>query len=119
MLPTYKKCPMPFLRQVFTKRKKLIKAHDVRLINIPRYEEISVRKLWRQVMEYAELAIYFPDFENTDTLVDRTYFFTILGSVAYDFLEKIKNEAIEYRHTIKGKDPQTLIEIDKDFLAEL
>ena len=35
-----------FLRQVLAEEKELFEIHNVRFINVPHYDEVSVKRLW-------------------------------------------------------------------------
>jgi hypothetical protein len=35
-----------FLKQVLTEEKSLFAMHDVKWVNVPQYDELSVKKLW-------------------------------------------------------------------------
>ena len=50
-----------FFKDVLTSRKALLALSEVALINVPAYDELSVRRLWPEMQEDAEFMRYFPD----------------------------------------------------------
>jgi hypothetical protein len=41
---------------------KLLPKADIKLLSAPKYEEISVTKLWPELKKDANLSVFFPDF---------------------------------------------------------
>ena len=60
-LPPASQINKDFLKQVFSGEKMLLKKKAVTTIEVPHYDELSVRKLWPQYKNDAEFAKYFPD----------------------------------------------------------
>ena len=60
-LPPASQINKDFLKQVFAGEKMLLKKKAVTTIEVPHYDELSVRKLWPQYKNDAEFAKYFPD----------------------------------------------------------
>ena len=53
-----------FLKQILSGEKQLLKKNAVTTIEVPQYDELSVRKLWPMYKKDAEFAKYFPDAYN-------------------------------------------------------
>lgn len=70
-----------FLKQVFSGQKKLLLMSQIRPINVPAYQELSVKNLFDSVMLDEEAKIHFPDDKNKDSFGDKAYFFTVLNSL--------------------------------------
>ena len=45
-VPPVKMVNKDFLKQVFRDEKKLLALKDVKYVNVPKYDELSVRKFW-------------------------------------------------------------------------
>ena len=60
-LPPASQINKDFLKQVFSGEKMLLKKKAITTIEVPHYDELSVRKLWPQYKNDAEFAKYFPD----------------------------------------------------------
>ena len=60
-MPPYSMVTAPFLKQVLKGEKTLLKAADVIICNPPKYDEISVTKLYAECLQLPDMAIHFPD----------------------------------------------------------
>ena len=40
-----------YLKDIFAERKKLMKLVDVKLVAVPKYDEISVKNIWPMIKE--------------------------------------------------------------------
>jgi hypothetical protein len=49
-MPPINKLNKDFLKSVFADRKKLMPLNQVRSVNVPRYDELSVTALYKEVM---------------------------------------------------------------------
>lgn len=49
-----------YLKAILKDEKQLLRVSEVRMINVPKYDELSVRNLWEEVMQDDELRKYFP-----------------------------------------------------------
>jgi hypothetical protein len=56
--------------------KKLLPMSEIKPLNIPRYDEISVKGLLKEALEDKEINKYFPDYKEGMRLPPRDYFFT-------------------------------------------
>ena len=69
-----------FLKQIFDKKKFLIKAADVKICNPPRYDEISVTSLYADCIQLDGMSEHFPDEYPKGRSCSREYFFSILAT---------------------------------------
>ena len=49
-----------FIRDVFAGNRSLMKLKDVKLISVKKYDEISVKALYAQLVSLPNMAKYFP-----------------------------------------------------------
>ena len=56
----YHMCTKDFLKRVLKDEKKLLKMTDVKFVNVPSFDEISVKALYNKVISNPDVAIYFP-----------------------------------------------------------
>ncbi len=75
-----------FLKLVFGGRKELIPQAQVRPVSVPRYDELSVSSLIKDVMRSPELSKFFPDQVSPSDLPDREYFFNVINTVDPEYL---------------------------------
>ena len=73
-----------FLREVLAGHKKLLKMSEVKWINPPKYDEISVANLYPKFKDDAKVAVYLPTKLAKGKLPDRAYFFNVLNTVYED-----------------------------------
>lgn len=80
LLPPKKMLCMTFLRKVLDGRKKLLIVKNTQAIPIiPRFAEINVSKLWKEIKVDQSFQLYFSDsFIDGERIPDRTYFFTVM-----------------------------------------
>ena len=50
-----------FLKLVLADEKKLMPINEVRFINVPHYDEVSVKRLWPKMKLAPNFMLYFPD----------------------------------------------------------
>ena len=55
----------------------MFKQKDISTLEVPRYEELSVPKIWKLVKETEDIYQYFPDYSSKQ-VPDREYMFAIL-----------------------------------------
>ena len=49
-----------FLKEVFTEKKQLMKLNDVKRVNVPLFDELSVVKFWPMMKTDCQFLAYFP-----------------------------------------------------------
>lgn len=92
-----------FLKQVLAGEKDLLKKTEVDYINVPHYEELSVKALWPQFADDPEVSKYFPDTFAEGKGPARDYFFNVVHTVQGDFLEQLLEHANAQRMTTAGE----------------
>ena len=50
-----------FLKQVLVEEKALFPMSDIKWVNVPLYDELSVKNLWPEMIQYPEFRRYMPD----------------------------------------------------------
>lgn len=60
-MPPRSKVTKDFLKEVFAGRKEIIPHDQIRPIAVPKYDELSVVNLIKDVMGVPDLAKFFPD----------------------------------------------------------
>ena len=79
MMP-YKLVTKDFLKDVLQGHKKLLKMSEVRFINAPLFDEISVKHLYNDVSKQELVKDYFPDSFPKGCQCDRAYFYNVWNS---------------------------------------
>ena len=87
-----------FLKQVLNDEKRLLPIADCKFINIPRFDEISVKSIFPLFAEDLELMQYFPDQFPKEKGPTREYFFTVLNTVYPDYVKSLVEHANKMRY---------------------
>lgn len=82
-----------FLKQILIEEKKLLSLEDLKQINIPKYDELSVKNLLPKLKEDKAFMLYLPDKLPHNRLPDRAYFFNILNSVHPEYTQQLVKHA--------------------------
>lgn len=69
-----------FLKAVLMEKKTLLPLKEVKYVNVPFYDELSVVKIWPMVQNDPDVMKYFPAKLPKGRVPDRTYFFNILNT---------------------------------------
>ena len=70
-----------FLKQVFANDKRLLKLSELRTVNVPKFDELSVKNVYPQIQEDKQVMKYFPDKYPNGRVADRIYMFNILITI--------------------------------------
>jgi hypothetical protein len=119
-MPPIKKVKKDFLKEVFAGKKHLVPRSQLRPVEVPRYDELSVVFLIADIMAQAELAKFFPAQKTKADLPDRDYFFNILNTTDPEYLQALIKHAQGLR--FKGSQPQdnqNVIEVTEQWAKEL
>ena len=88
-----------FLKEVLSGTKDLMPLDQVRRVNMPYYDELSVRDLWPQMRESPKFMMYFPSKFPKGRQPDRAYFFNIMNTLMGDYVQQIIKHANAQRHS--------------------
>ena len=80
-VPPSKMLNKDFLKLVLIEKKKLLKLSEVKYVHVPKYEELSVKKLWPLMHNVENFMVYMPDPTEDGRLPDRKYFWNVLNTV--------------------------------------
>ena len=86
-VPPAKMVNKDFLKQVLIEQKKLLPLSQVKHINVPHYEELSVKKFWPILSADENFLSYMPDPTVEGRLPDRMYFWNVANTVQHKYVE--------------------------------
>ena len=86
-----------FLKEVLAGDKLLLMKKEVATIEVPRYDELSVRNLWPQLAKDAEFMRYFPSTYPKGKGPPRDYFFNVLNTLHPEYLAQVMAHANKER----------------------
>ena len=91
-----------FIKDVLAGKKQLMKKGEVMHVQIPHYEELSVRRIYPMFKKDPTFQQYFPDRYNKDKGPPRQYFFNILATLYPEYLKECVDHACEQRMSVSG-----------------
>ena len=84
-----------FLKEILAEEKELIPIADVRFINVPMFDELSVKRLWPEMQLSPDFMKFFPDKLPKGRLPDRDYFFNVMNTVNHPYTSQLIRHANE------------------------
>ena len=77
--------------------------NQVKFINVPLYDELSVKSLWPQMKTDEEFMQFFPNKLPKGRLPDRPYFFNVLNTLNEDYVQELIMHANAQRNTAEAE----------------
>ena len=104
-LPTMKGTKLSFLRDILSEKKLNLKQNEVIRLEIPAYQELSVKNLYEDAMKDAVLSKYLPTKEQlSGKLPEREFFFGVLCTLRKQYMQDIISDASKKRFKINDED---------------
>ena len=103
-----------FLKQVLNNRKKLLNLKEVKWVNPPKYDEISVANLYPKYKQEGNFMAYMPDHLPKGKLPDRTYFFNVMNTLYEDRVQQM----IEHANRVRFESSKAGIEEEEVLVSE-
>ena len=82
-----------FLKQVLAGEKRLLPKAEVTHVEVPHYDELSVKALYPMFKKDADFMAYFPDKYPKGKGPPRDYFFNVLNTLHTDYLAQVMAHA--------------------------
>ena len=95
-----------FLKEILQDSKKLMPHKDLRQINVPKYDELSIKNIFPMIEKDEEIMRYFPSKLPKGRIPDREYLFNILNTLRPDYVSKIIKHAHEQRNSTSDKEKE-------------
>ena len=92
-----------FLKEVLTEDKALLELKEVRWINVPLFDELSVIKIWPMTKENKQIMKYFPTKLPKGRVPDREYFFNIMNTFQPQYVDQIIRHANDQRNSVSNE----------------
>ena len=110
-----------FMRDLLSEAKLCLKQNEVNRMEVPCYQEISVKNLYEDAIKDEVLAKYLPSKEQlAGRLPEREFFFGLLCTLKNQYMKDIIADAHKARYTVADDDPKKQgIVISDAWLAEL
>ena len=78
-----------FIKLVLVEKKQLLSLSKVKNVHIPKYEELSVKKLWPLMHNVEDFMVYMSDPTPDGRLPDRQYFWNVLNTVNSEYVSQL------------------------------
>lgn len=98
---------LSFLRDILADKKLHLKQNEVIRLEVPAYQELSVKNLYEDAMKDPVLSKYLPSKEQlSNGFPERDFFFGVMCTLRKQYMKDIIEEASSKRFKIKDDDPQ-------------
>ena len=86
-----------FLRQVLAEEKDFIKMEGLRTINVPHFDELSVKNIFPKFQQDPAVMRFLPNRLPKGKLPEREYFFNVLNTVNPEYTQSMIDHANKLR----------------------
>ena len=103
---------MEFLKQVLAGQKKLYKSSEVKIINMPKYDELSCKNVSKLVRSDPHVQQYLKDEWCSDKQpVNKEYFFNVLNTCYPDYLPQLikHSSSNRFKNQEKPENDETIL----------
>ena len=120
-LPSLHGTKIGFMRDILSEAKSFLRQNEINRMEVPCYQEISVKNLYEDAIKDEVLAKYLPSKEQlAGRLPEREFFFGLLCTLRNQYMKDIIAEAHKARYTVADDDAKKQgIVISEAWLAEL
>ena len=109
-----------FLQAVLNGDKIMLKLKDVKFINVPVYDELSVKKFWPLMQADREFMRHFPDRLPVGRIPDRDYFWNVMNTLHEAYVAELVAHANKVRNDASAEQQAAqVIEISEAMWDEL
>ena len=81
-----------------------MKNEDIKFINMPKYDELSVKNLYSKFAEYPYFLDYFPDSFPKGWTPDRDYVMKIYNTLYKEEMKELKRYALAKRYLVEDEE---------------
>ena len=96
----------------------MLKQNEITNIEIPKYEEFSVHKIWPLVKDAQDLFEYFPNYSSKQ-IPDRHFMFSILWTLRFSIIKDMVSSARKNRSVLENDREDQFVYIEKKLLNEI
>ena len=97
MLPPENQVNKIFIQKLYKGEKQILKMENVRFINVPKYDELSVTNMLKLVKNDTELLKFWPDEYIAGMQPSRQFFFNTINTVYPGFLKQLITNSNQQR----------------------
>ena len=98
-LPSMKATSLDFMRDILKESKLHLKANEVIHLDIPHYQELSVKNMYEDAMKDEVLIKYLPTKKQlSNKLPEREFFFGVLSTLRRQYMTDVIKQAHDHRY---------------------
>ena len=90
------------IRDILVGKKGVLKLFQVNFVSVPKYDELSVKSLYNNLIKLPEMAQFFPDSYPKGKVCDRDYLFNVANTVHPEVMKELIDYAHKHRHAMEG-----------------
>ena len=87
-----------FLKALLAGKKQLLPLSGCKMVNVPHFDELSVKNIWPSCTEMPAIMEFFPDSLPKGRLPDREYFWTVLNTLNNEYVSQLIAHATKQRN---------------------
>ncbi len=92
-VPPTKMLNRDFMKQLLAEDKRLLELRHVVHVNVPRYDELSVKKFWPLLQQDPAFMQYMPDPTADGRLPEREYFWNVFNTLQTEYVGRLIEHA--------------------------
>ena len=109
-----------YAKDIFADKKELIKKKNVMYIDVPKFDELSVKGLYDKLLSLPGMVEYFPDKYLKGRQCDRDYLFNVANTLHSGVVQEMIDHALKQRYDPKmGVNQNDSILISEKWKEEL
>ena len=93
----------------------MLKQNEITNIEIPKYEEFSVHKIWPLVKNAQDIFEYFPNYSSKQ-IPDRHFMFSILWTLRFSTIKDMVSNARKNRSVLENDKEDQFVYIRKEII---
>ena len=106
-LPSMHGTKVSFMRDILSEKKLYLKQNDVNHMEVPNYQELSVKNLYDDAMQDPLLSRYLPSKDYCSwKFPERDFFFGVLCTLKLQYMKDIIADAQQKRFKVQEDDPK-------------
>ena len=84
-----------YAKDIFGEKKLLIRKKHVLWITAPKYDELSVKNLYKKLLALDNMEKYFPDYYAKGRVCDRDYMFNVANTLHQGVVQELIDHALK------------------------
>lgn len=95
-----------FLKQILAEEKEFMEVDAVKKVNMPKYDELSVKNFWPRVQGNLRIMKFFPDKLPKGRQPDHEFFWNVFNTLEEPYVRQLLAHANEQRNSAQAEGQQ-------------